>query len=321
MQGRVLCMRLSSSAKGIPFIRGFFMRHISSAAGVSFKNILFLADFSPASSQALAYSLALARHFHARLFPAHVLEDAFTGCAGAGDAATIDVLEEKKRRQLLRLVEYNGIGFKPLVSRCDFESAVPHWITEYGIDLIVVGTQGRGRLQRSLLGSTAELALQNAFCPVLTVGPNVNVPRQFSLAFDNILFPTDLRPNSEAVLAYALGLASERNARLTLLHVLPEDSWQYRDRRGILRFTIDELQKLLPEATNTLCRPEMAVDSGEAGEQILRFARNEHTDLIVMGMHCVAEPSCEMRTGVSYRVISSAACPVLTTRNAAGIGF
>jgi nucleotide-binding universal stress UspA family protein len=295
------------------------MRHISSATRACFNNILFLADFGPASAQALAYSLALARHFQARLFPAHVLEDAFTGCADVGDAATIDVLEEKKRRQLLRLVEYNGIGFKPLVSRCDFESAVPHWITEYGIDLIVVGTQGRGGLQRSLLGSTAELALQSALCPVLTVGSNINVPRRFKLAFARILFPVGLGPHSGAVLPYALALASERSARLTLLHILPEGSCQYRDRSGIFRFAMDELKKLLPDEASTFCKPEFAVDAGEAGEQIVRFARDEQPDVIVMGLPPVAESVVKMRAGVTYRVISSAVCPVLTIRDEVGI--
>ena len=42
---------------------------IRPATAISFKNILFLTDFGQASAGALAYSLAFARHFKARLFP------------------------------------------------------------------------------------------------------------------------------------------------------------------------------------------------------------------------------------------------------------
>ena len=281
----------------------------------SFKNILFLTDFSPAASPALAYSLALARHFHARLYPAHVMEDVLAASSTGNHDKAFGLAQEQTRRQLLRLVEYNGVGYEPLLSRCDFENAIPHWIAEYGIDLIVVGTQGHTGRQGELLGSTAELALDNSFCPVLTVGPNVNVPRQFKLTLDKILFPTDLVPQSGAAVACALALASERSARLMLFHVLPEDSCRYRDRSRLIHFAMSELNNLLPENASTFCKPESAVDSGEPLERILDFARTERPDLIVMGRTDVSDSAFHVRAGVAYGVISAAPCPVLTIRD------
>jgi nucleotide-binding universal stress UspA family protein len=78
---------------------------------------------------------------------------------------------------------------------------------------------------------------------------------------------------------------------------------------------MDELKKLLPDEASTLCKPEFAVDAGDAGEQIVRFARDEQPDVIVMGVPPVAESAVQMRASVTYRVISSAACPVLTVRD------
>ena len=98
-------------------------------------------------------------------------------------------LEEQKRRQLSRLAEFNGIHFQPLLSRCDFETAMSHWISQHGIDLVVAGTHGRRGVQRFLLGSTSEMVLHNAPCPVLTVGPNVEVPRLFSLNLETSCLP------------------------------------------------------------------------------------------------------------------------------------
>jgi nucleotide-binding universal stress UspA family protein len=273
-----------------------------------FSNILFLTDFGPASAGALAYSLALARHFKARLYPAHVMDAVF---ANAGPAE-LKEMEGARQRQLSRLVEYNGINFEPLLSRCDFEVAVSHWIAERGIDLVVIGTHGRKAAQRFLLGSTSEAVLANALCPVLTVGPQVRVPRLFNLTLEKILFAASLGKRCSQALAYALSLARERCAHLTLLHVLPGESRNYRDRARVLRFTIDELQKLLPAEALGWCRPELAVDAGAIDERIVLHAQTEQPDLIVMGLPRDSDFSANSNTGVNYRVISAAPCPVLS---------
>jgi nucleotide-binding universal stress UspA family protein len=283
-------------------------------ASVSFKNILFLTDFGPASTGALAYSLAFARHFKARLYPAHVMDTTLTETAVAGEAA-IKELEEQKRRRLSHLAEYNGIKFQPLLSRCDFEAAMSHWISQLGIDLVVAGTHGRRGVQRLLLGSTSEMVLHNAPCPVLTVGPNVEVPRLFSLNLENILFATDLAEQAQHVLGYALSLARGKCARLMLLHVLPEESRDYPDRLGVLSFVLNEAERLLPPQANKFCKPEFAVDAGPTAERIVSHAQNQHADLIVMGRRRTESFSLKS-PGVTHKVICTAHCPVLSVPEA-----
>ena len=220
--------------------------------------------------------------------------------------------EERKQRQLSRMVEYNGISFQPLLSRCDFEVAMSHWISEHGIDLIVVGTHGRKGVQRFLLGSTSEVVLHNATCPVLTIGPHVEAPRAFSLTLDNILFAAELGAQSKHAIEYALALAAERHAQLTLLHVLPEESRKYPDLTRVLRFAMDELQRLLPDDASSICKTELAVDAGDPAEGIVKHARDEKTDLIVMGRACNSDFSAKGSSGVTYRVAGAAPCPVLS---------
>jgi nucleotide-binding universal stress UspA family protein len=43
-------------------------------------------------------------------------------------------------------------------------------------DLIVLGTHGRGGVDRLVLGSVTEKVLRKATCPVLTVPPSVSEP-------------------------------------------------------------------------------------------------------------------------------------------------
>ena len=289
------------------------MASVRPRTAISFKNILLLTDFGPASAGALAYALAFARHFTARLYPAHVM-DAVLADSGAGqNEAAVREMEEQKELQLSRLVECNGINFKPLLSRCDFEAAVSHWIAEYGIDLVVIGTHGRKGVQQFLLGSTSETVLDNAVCPVLTIGPQVDVSRLFNLTLDKLLFATGLGRQSQQALRYALALAREGHARLTLLHVLPEESRGYHDRTRVLRFTMEELQQLLPPDVDDWCKPELAVDAGNPGERIVLHAQKEKPDLIVMGLprkdalSVTGSPPC-----VNHRVVSAAPCPVLS---------
>lgn len=288
------------------------MPTVRPATAASFKNILFLTDCSQASAGALAYSLAFARHFKARLFPAHVMDPVLPESGTVPGEKEIKDEEEQKQRQLSRMVEYNGISFQPLLSRCEFEVAMAHWISEHGIDLIVVGTHGRNVVQRFLLGSTSEVVLHNATCPVLTIGPRVETPRIFSLALDNILFAAELAARSKPAIEYALALAAERQAQLRLLHVLPEDSRNYPDRTHVLRFAMDEMQRLLPANASSCCKVELAVDAGDPAERIVQHARDEKADLIVMGLAGNSDFSNKGSSGVTYRVIGAAPCPVLS---------
>jgi nucleotide-binding universal stress UspA family protein len=41
--------------------------------------------------------------------------------------------------------------------------------TDEGVDYIVIGTEGRGGLERALLGSVADRVVRTAPCPVVTV--------------------------------------------------------------------------------------------------------------------------------------------------------
>jgi nucleotide-binding universal stress UspA family protein len=42
---------------------------------------------------------------------------------------------------------------------------------EHNIDLIIMGTHGRGALEHALMGSVAERVVRHSVCPVLTIRP------------------------------------------------------------------------------------------------------------------------------------------------------
>ncbi|MGA7847476.1 MAG: universal stress protein, partial [Terriglobales bacterium] len=131
------------------------------------------------------------------------------------------LLAEQKLAALVGSESFKGIRHKELIKEGEVAEVLSKLVSNYEIDLIVIGTGGRKGLGKLLLGSVAEEVFRNAECPVLTVGPNASR----WLANGNlrhILYATDFGPESLHGLPYAISLAEENRARLTLLHVAPE---------------------------------------------------------------------------------------------------
>lgn len=144
---------------------------------IKIKNILVATDFSAPSDSALEYGRALALNFGARLHVLHVVE---TPMFAAGvDGAAFDyammqeTLQEDARRKLADLVGPD-VGQPPAMTTVVSAGPSPAIvITDYArdsdIDLIVMGTHGRGLLGHVFMGSVAERVVRIAPCPVLTL--------------------------------------------------------------------------------------------------------------------------------------------------------
>jgi nucleotide-binding universal stress UspA family protein len=82
-------------------------------------------------------------------------------------------LEESASVRLDELLvdsDHSGPVTKPIVVTSSSPAfAIVDYAGEHGIDLIVMGTHGRGALAHLLMGSVAEKVVRLAPCPVLTV--------------------------------------------------------------------------------------------------------------------------------------------------------
>ena len=143
---------------------------------LALKRILVATDFSETADAALRYGRALSRNFGATLHVLHVADDM---SARMGDTflavwpqLVADVATEAKRR-LDELVVDNDPNPLPVVPVVLTASAPAAAIVDYAndkqIDLIVVGTHGRGGVAHLFMGSVAERVVRTARCPVLTV--------------------------------------------------------------------------------------------------------------------------------------------------------
>jgi nucleotide-binding universal stress UspA family protein len=291
------------------------MKVLESSTKIGFKNILFLTDFSEASQTAMEYAAMLAKHHGATFYAGHVQTPTPpTYMEGMALERYFDEIRAEKREQLTKLVEPLGLTANVLVNEGMIEYAIQRWTVLHGIDLIVIGTHGWRGLQRLLLGSTAELILRSAICPVLTVGPHVSKLERDPDYIDRILFATDLTQQTEFAISYALSFAHERCAHLTFLHALGKDS-HIPDRDRLTEYCERELRRLVPSDAGLWCDPQFVIVEGDAAEEIVNFAERDNSDLIVLGLPKDKVFSTHFRSGVTYSVVSGAPCPVLTVRD------
>src|SRR5262249_51445129 len=142
-----------------------------------------------------------------------------------------------------------------------------------------------------VLGSVPEKVLRRARCPVMTVPPRVRATSR--LPFAQIVCPIDFSPSSDAALEFALSLAQEANAQLTLLHVLEWANDQplsqlkyvapeyhaYREQDACMR-----LSRMIPDSVRDWCTPGVRIAHGKPHEEILAFVARQSADVIVMGV-------------------------------------
>jgi nucleotide-binding universal stress UspA family protein len=202
-----------------------------------------------------------------------------------------------------------------LFVRGPVEAAVPHWINEHGIDLIVMGTHGRHGLQHFLMGSVAEAIFRSATCPVLTVGPHVTVRPYREFKAEKVLFPTDLGEHAAFATQYALSVARESGAEITFMHVVSPREALQQDRIGLVGASYKNLEKLVPTEAKDWCKFELKIEIGDPVKEVLGYAEIERPDLIVLGLPAGKKFNSHFRTGVTYNLIASAPCPVLTVRD------
>jgi nucleotide-binding universal stress UspA family protein len=141
------------------------------------KRILVPVDFSEQSGRALDCAKTLAGKFDASLHLLTVVPDPFTlpnpsqwyVPAPAGYIEGLRRDAEAHVNDLLTLADHARFNARCAVLFGDPSAKILEYVAIETIDLIVMGTHGRGGVAHALLGSVAEKVVRAAQCPVLTV--------------------------------------------------------------------------------------------------------------------------------------------------------
>jgi len=294
---------------------------------IALQHILCPIDFSDISQHALAHAVAIARWYEARLTVLYVFVNMPT--MEAPPLVFDDADRERLMTQMRHFaaavpstvpiefrIQEGGFAHDEIVAQIDAMHA----------DMLVLGTHGRSGFQRLFLGSVTEKVIRKVACPTLIVPPRASeVAMDAPVQFHRILCPIDFSDSSLGALEYALNLAEESDARLTVLHVV-ELPHILSDEPAIINVDVSRIHEaaatearrrlhdLIPAQARTYCTVDTAVVEGRAYREIVRQAAGGQSDLIVMGVHGRGALDLLVFGSTTHHVIRSATCPILIIR-------
>jgi universal stress protein A len=143
------------------------------------------------------------------------------------------------------------------------------------------------------------------------------------LNLSHILHPTDFSDNSDQALKYACSLATQFGAELHLINVvhdaglisppiagfIPPDYYEQQIQRAT-----EELASLPEKVLSHSGSVTRNICQGVPFVEIIRYAKENAIDMIVMGTHGYSGLKHVMLGSVAENVVRNAPCPVLTVR-------
>ncbi|SFS88799.1 universal stress protein [Halostagnicola kamekurae] len=278
-----------------------------------YDHILVPVDESDPSSVALDHALEIAADRNATVSLLYVADTNEPSQTRLG-TEVVDVLEETGEEVLAdardRADAYDVTVRSKLVQG-NPRDVIVRYGSSIGADLVVMGTHGRGGLERYVLGSVAAHVANTAPMPVLTICGTDD--SRATYPYETVLVPTDGSDHATTALKHAAAVATQTDATLSLLTVLEESMLGVGDddeRRA-------KAEELLDEAAST-ARSEgvedvvTAVESGSVAREISGYADTEGADLIVMGTHGRQGVDQHLLGSITERVLRTASVPVLT---------
>ncbi len=186
---------------------------------------------------------------------------------------------------------------------------------QLNVDLIVIGTHGRGGVERFLLGSVASKVLRKSDRPVIAVPPGAGAD---SVPCRSVVCATDLSDPGNRAVGVAASLARDAGGALTIVHTI---EWPFGVETGPdpltqLRQNLEaeargQIAALLPSGQTNA---EIVVTTGRPQADIINAAKAARADLLVLGASGKGAVGAGLLGSTADRVIRSAECPVLIVR-------
>ena len=176
-------------------------------------------------------------------------------------------------------------------------------VKEEGYDLVVIGNRAKNQAERFSLGSVTEKVARHAECPVLIVKQKPKITK--------MLAAIDGSEHADKALEYAVQLAQKHGAKITLLHV---------EEAKLLRLEPKAIEgigeRILSDAATKIEEVDFGkrLEFGSPAETIIKVAKKENYDLIVVGSRGLSSVKRFFLGSVSDDVSMHARCSVLIVR-------
>ncbi len=287
---------------------------------LNINRILFPTDLSETAEGAFGYAIQLAKTCGAEI---HVLNVRAPRTPETDGAFAFVHAEDESAgiwSEANRTVDLKG-GVRVVHAQVH-TAPVVQGITEYaaqeGMDVIVMGTHGRGGLARLFLGGVTSGVAQKSCCPVLAVHENAreDVPKM-----KTILAAVDFSRYSRSVVEAASDLARSFGAELFLLHVLEVPDIMPDaallpivppDVTGVVR---EAQERLVRDVEGLDLRYKVDVRVGDAAVAIAECAEEIRANLIVLASHGHTGLGRLLMGGTTERILEVAGCPVFIVKS------
>jgi nucleotide-binding universal stress UspA family protein len=296
-------------------------------------------DLSECSRHALDHALAMARWYGSAVTVLYVMAEFPAGARAAPveGFSPISIAPARREEVLASVRQFAdvdgaaGIRLDVLIRGGDVVAEILAQATAMPADLLTIGTHGRSGFERLVLGSVAEKVLRRAECPVLSVPPRApDVAASAPVHYQRIVCPVDFYEPSMDALRYAISLAQEANAHLTVMHVMEYGMHEWPElydtvmantrvsledfRKECQRISRERLELAVPEDVRRCCTVETVLAEGKPYREILHVADQRRSDLIVIGVRGRGALDLMIFGSTAQHVVRMATCPVLTVR-------
>jgi len=281
-----------------------------------FETILVPIDGSVSCLRARELASLIARKFRSKVTVVHVVSHDFMHPELKANYQVpslilqkIDEVYMKAGEKILRTAEEafkeEGLQVEPLLIRRSEDPAdtILNLVKERPFDLIVIGNRAETQAERFELGSTSEKIVLYSKTPVLIVKRKTKMSK--------LLVAVDGSEQANKALKYASNLAMKFKAKVTLLHV-----------------SESKLANLEPEAVRIVGENILSdaatnfegidldkrIEYGSPAQNIIKVARQENYDLIILGSRGLSSVKRYLLGSVSEDVSMHARRSVLIVR-------
>jgi nucleotide-binding universal stress UspA family protein len=280
-----------------------------------FDDVLVPTDGSDCARVAVRYAEDLASHYGATVHVVSVVDSRILDNAPHYEQVKgecIDLVDATCDE----LAEAN-LDAEPVVLTAVPHRAILDYVSEHGIDLVVMGTHGRTGVERYVLGSVAEKVVRLSDGPVLTV--KTRDDGAVTYPYDDVLVPTDGSEGAAAAIELAVDVASTYGARLHALSVVDTaslgvdvDSSVVGELEKAARAAVEVVEERADQASVEIVGT--AVEFGTPYGEIRSYVEERDVDLVVMGPHGRSGIERYLLGIVTEKTVRTSPVPVMTIR-------
>ena len=297
--------------------------------------VLVAIDDSSAAAQALDFAIELGKRYQSALLictavnQAAIIAAISSPAGGYPDVSNLLDEYDRAANELLAAAVSRATAAGARATSVLVEGSAVRAIADCAkaraVDAIVMGTHGRGGLERMFLGSTAQGVLRLAEVPTFVVREHAGAaPEAASFHFEHILIAVDDSEPADAAADVAIGLAAAGGAdvlccTVTETNALMERAEEYGfdpdalldEMRGLATRLTDAKVAL---ATSHGVKAESIVVEGVPADALLAVAAERHVGLIAVGTHGRGGLSRLFLGSVAESVVRRSPVPVLVVR-------